>query len=242
MSASPIDVWWFRLDPDAEHPRGPEELLDQEERARFRRFKSAEAARFFAFRRAARRVILSAYLSEDPASLRFVEEAHGKPSVLPVGKLHFSASHTGTTGIVAVASDMPIGVDVEGIQATTPAWLSERILSPCERSDRERTAPSQRAAVALRAWTGKEALVKGFGVGLDLGAFRQATLALDSPPGHWKAARFGAGLTGWGSWHICEVPLDSASLPEVTASVAAPSPRPINLFDATGLLRRHGLT
>jgi phosphopantetheinyl transferase len=217
-------------------------LLDAGERRRYRSFDRPDAAAFFALRRAARRLVLSSYLDIPPDALRFTEGLHGKPAIASTqGELHFSASDTGWTGMIAVGRECPLGLDVEGVRAISDPRLAERILSPDEWQALKLAPTSERNILLLRAWTGKEAMVKGMGLGLDLSAFRQITLALSVPAGTWSSARLGPGLARRGPWQVCEARRDSGPFTGAVVTVAAPTPRAIRVFDAMSLLALHGL-
>lgn len=239
MSAGEIDLWHFRLDGPAPR-RDPLSLLDGAERARYRQFRSAEAARLFALRRAARRAILGDYLAEDPGRLVFEDGPSGRPVLAaPEAGLHFSASDAGAFCVLAVARDSCVGADIEPIRRLNTARLTERVLSPGERMALAGEPPTSRSRLVLRAWTGKEALVKGLGLGLDLAAFRQITLALDAETGTWQPALLGAELARHGPWHVWTTTLKQAG--DVMLSVASPVPARVRIIDAASLLSRRGL-
>lgn len=238
MSGAGIDLWWFRLGEEAEPVDDALGFLDEAERARFRGFGSPAAAAFFAFRRAVRRIVLASYLSIPPESLRFREGSAGKPVLEhPRTELAFSASHSGRTGVVVAAQGMPVGVDLELSRSVRATGLAERILSPAEQGVWQATTPNDAAGLVLRAWTAKEAVVKGMGTGLDLAAFREITVAPGAAPGAWQAVGLGGKLSGESPWRVWAATLPGGGF----VAVAALSPRPVEVIDAAGLLARHGL-
>ena len=242
MSGRGIDLWWFRLGGGAEAERAALSFLDAGERRRLRGLAGAEAARFFAFRRAARRVVLAERLGVAPASLILGEAREGKPGLAgPCAGAAFSASHTGTIGVVAVTGGAPVGVDIEAERPLDAARLADRILSPSERHGCEAAGAGARDALVRRAWTGQEALVKAWGTGLDLAAFRRITLDLAAPAGTWQRAALAGDLVERGEWHVCAATLSGARAQGHLVALAAPEPGPVTVRDAGALLARHGL-
>ena len=240
MSRSHIDLWWFRLDRDGNAWGNTVGLLSPEERVRYRQFDRPDAARSFAIRRTVRRLILCSYLGVPAEDLRFLEEG-GKPVILsPGNELHFSASDTTGMGMIAVSLGAPVGLDIERRRSIRDLRLAMRILSPSERPACDPATPAEWNDLLLRAWTGKEAVVKGMGLGLDLAAFRQITLVPGSEGEAWKAVRLGGSLSDRGSWHVRDMQPECEALAKMMVSVAAPSPRPVRVFEATSLLMRPG--
>jgi 4'-phosphopantetheinyl transferase len=146
-----VDVWLARLGG------APADVLDAGERDRARRFLREEDRRRFIAAHSMLRCVLSRYLGEPPASIRFERAAEGKPYV-PWSRIRFNLSHSGDLAVCAVAEDREVGVDVERIR---PVLYMDRIL--------ERFFPSEQAHDAeafFRLWTRREAWVKATGRGL----------------------------------------------------------------------------
>ena len=114
------------------------------------------------------RDVLAAYLETSPEAIRIVDGAHGKPE-LAGGELHFNLSHSGDVGLVAVAAEREVGVDVERIDSRRDVVaLAERALG-AEGADAVRAAPeADRSAVFHRAWARREAVAKCAGTGLSI--------------------------------------------------------------------------
>ena len=119
--------------------------------------------------RAALRSVLASYLGVDPASLAFERGRHGKPALCG-HDVHFSFSHSGSTALVAVSRDRPVGVDVELVKPGRAVdRIARRRFAPLERASLARLADADRDAAFHRCWTGKEAYAKGLGRGLTMG-------------------------------------------------------------------------
>lgn len=118
--------------------------------------------------------MLAAYLGTSPERIGLTAVCqrcggdHGKPRLrTPVADLALSVSHAGDRVAVAVARDVPVGVDVEpvahGHDVTSVAGLA---LSAAEQETFWRLPASARPAALMRYWTRKEALLKATGDGL----------------------------------------------------------------------------
>ncbi|HSF94607.1 MAG TPA: 4'-phosphopantetheinyl transferase superfamily protein [Thermohalobaculum sp.] len=236
-----MTLWWFRLGSAAEATPALE-LLDADERARFRQLRDPDAARFFAFRRAARRAILASCLGADPASLGFANSPGGKPHLAePPCRIGFNASDSGTLGVVAINPDGPVGVDLELPRALDAARFGERILSPAERMICQTAPPGERMRLILRAWTVKEAVLKGTGTGLDLWALRQIAAPLAARPDAWQAVALSGRMADRGSWQVWTHMLAVGQPQPAVVSLAAPSALPVRVVDARPLLAQFGL-
>lgn len=156
-----IQVWTVHL---AGLPTGGE-LLDDDERARWVRLRTAGLRDRFAAAHWARRRILADRLGADPAGLRFATGRWGKPE-LADHKIFHSLSHSGEVAMVAVSDAGPVGVDVEAIRPDLPAVrLARTFFRPHEA--RGVAASTDPPARYVRLWTRKEAAGKVTGVGLE---------------------------------------------------------------------------
>jgi len=238
VSGAGIHLWWFRQAPGWAREDAALALLDEGELARYRGFASPEAARFFAFRRAVRRLVLAEATGLSPERLEFEDAPEGKPRLSgSLAGFGFSASDSGRMGVVAVCASAPVGADLELAREIDAIRLAARILSPAERLDCLRTPPGRQAELILRAWTAKEALVKAMGLGVDLAVFRQIEVPLAWPSEDWHPARLGAALAAQGSWQVCTRMLPGPAL----ASIAAPVAAEVLAIDAGPLLARNRL-
>jgi phosphopantetheinyl transferase len=151
-----------------------------------KRFSAAELAELNALparrkldrvagRLAAKRALAAHFLGEygweaDPAELAVFNDADGRPTLLmprgaPSPAPSFSISHCAQGGAAAVAAPgRRVGVDIETVIAR-PAEVIAFVSSPGERT----SGPDDPEAQA-RLWTGKEAALKLFGLGLDADA------------------------------------------------------------------------
>jgi 4'-phosphopantetheinyl transferase len=182
-------------------------------------------------------MILARYLGTRPSEVPIRDARSGKPGLPGPPDLLFNASHSGDHGILAVASRFPVGADVERLRPIDAKALGARILSPSELLEFDTAEPDARDAGMFRVWTGKEALVKGIGVGLDLRDLPLISLPVAPAPAVWRAAEFGGRMQVHGRWYVYSL----APSEGYFISLAAPEQAAVKVKDARGLLAAHGL-
>jgi 4'-phosphopantetheinyl transferase len=138
------------------------ETLTDDERERADRFVFARDRERYTVARAELRRLLANHLGAPP---RICYGAHGKPALVG-GGLAFNVSHAHDLGVIAVACDREIGVDVEREREVDIAGLATRYFSPREREELLALPDAERLAAFFRCWTRKEAYVKARGEGL----------------------------------------------------------------------------
>lgn len=215
-----ITLWHLSLDAPPEDAARAVALLDPAERAQHRRFGTAELARAFALRRAARRLILAETLGCPATAVEIETGPRGKPGC---AGLAFSTAHSASRAVVAVAPEGPLGVDIERLRSLDLDRLARRVLAPRERALLESLSEDERGAALIRLWTAKEAVVKAEGTGLDLAAF--ATIEVPALTGDWVPVVAAA------AWQVRTWVSDGFAV-----SVAAPHPTTIDQCDAGALL------
>ncbi|MEV7404398.1 4'-phosphopantetheinyl transferase superfamily protein [Streptomyces sp. NPDC091267] len=151
------------------HQLAPD-ILDAEELRRAGSLIAAADRRCYVASHVALRVLLGAWLKIAPAAVVLRREPcpscggpHGRPAT--DGGVHFSLSHSRGVALLAFA-DVPVGVDVElAPQARTVSDIGYQ-LHPAEIRELAELPEEQRPAAFVRAWTRKEAYLKGKGIGL----------------------------------------------------------------------------
>jgi len=173
LPASAVHVWCVPLDvPDS--GLGPMlDVLPPEERHQAERLRTNELRRRFVVRRAKLRELLARYVGATPQAICFDRGAFGKPALAaPWGdsRLQFSTSHSAGLGLVAVALDLALGIDVERIRPLPDFEdLVRRFFAASENDALRRLPESERLSAFFQAWARKEALLKALGTGLSLG-------------------------------------------------------------------------
>ena len=159
-----VEVWQLRLDCEAPTPWPAWQQLDRLEAERARRFRhSADRVRMV-MTRAALRLLLAQKTERPPRSLRFRNDAAGKPRLVSHPQLAFNVSHAGGFALLAVSETGAIGVDIERCD---PA-LATRSVAAEIMSEREWAEwnPDCAASAFYARWVGKEAVLKALGLGI----------------------------------------------------------------------------
>ncbi len=148
-------------------------LLDDEERNRTGRIRHWETRRNFVLVRSVLRLLLGRWLSCEPNSIRFMLGVKGKPRLEgtePDQGLVFNVSHSGDFGLIALACDTAIGVDVERWRTmSNQDDIAKRCFSPDELAHWDRLPPENQQETFYARWSFKEAFVKATGEGIALG-------------------------------------------------------------------------
>ena len=170
--AGGADVVHVDLTPDPARETAALAWLDEGERSRRDRFRHDGRRRQYTLCRAALRVILCDRLDRGNEELSFAESERGKPHTLLHGvpaPVSSSVSHSGVHGLLAIARDGRLGVDVEERVARRDLdALMEAVLTPEERAEIVAAGAGERIGRFYGIWTIKEALVKALGTGLQL--------------------------------------------------------------------------
>jgi 4'-phosphopantetheinyl transferase len=165
--AGVVEVWAIPLDPpDAERERLVATLEDGE-RARAERM--TRGGREWAVAHGALRTILAGYLDIAPATLRFSRGNAGKPRLVGVRGLEFSFARTDGLAMVAVASDRPVGIDVEHVHDREELDIdvvAREYLPAIDAAAIDAAPPEQRRDAFFQAWARHEARLKLQGKGL----------------------------------------------------------------------------
>ncbi len=160
VTVTPVD-----LAAGADEVARAEAVLSPDELARARRGTPAVHRRRVLLR-AALRTALAAELGTGPDEVPLRTDALGRPRLPAATGLDAGCSAAGALGLVAVGRGCRLGIDVETVAPWTPAVLDEGWLAPAERQALAALPAAGRALAATRAWTRKEAVLKGRGTGL----------------------------------------------------------------------------
>lgn len=163
-----VSIWALSLDLDGAALVEASRLLTPAEQRRADRGTPIVRRRRMALR-AALRVVVGQTVGCRPADVRLAETAAGRPHLaVPWGGVDISCATAGDFGLVAVARNIRIGIDVETVRAWKADVAAEGWLSPSEVELVRELSPDGRAEGATRAWTRKEAVLKAVGCGLAL--------------------------------------------------------------------------
>lgn len=140
-----VHVWRFDLAGAAD-----ESMLGDDERALAARFATRPLRDAYVVAHVAVRALLARYVA---GPIAFTRGARGKPHVAGI---EHNLSHCDDVALLAVASDMAVGVDIERRDAPIDRRAVGRLVR----------APAEAAMDFMRVWCRKESCLKATGVGL----------------------------------------------------------------------------
>jgi 4'-phosphopantetheinyl transferase len=167
-----VVILHVELTPDVGRENRALALLDDEEKQRLQRFLAKGARCEFALCRAALRVALCERLGCSNHQLSFGYLEHGKPFAKVDGErptIGFNVSHSGRHGLIALADNDWLGIDVEE-RVPRPDFdgIGSLVYSPAEQRLLAAASESQKMYLFFRMWSMKEALIKALGAGFSL--------------------------------------------------------------------------
>jgi len=163
-----LHLWRFKYDMTAADLNSLREILDIEEIARAERLLDRQKKCQFIVARGYLRVILGEYLQINPNQVQFQYNDYGKPSLAGshYSFLSFNLSHSGHWTLIAVATNNPVGVDLEHIDpAINFSQLSHNYFNQQEKLNLDQYPQSRQRRGFYRLWTQKEAMLKFLGKG-----------------------------------------------------------------------------
>ena len=162
------------LAPNPEREWAALACLDEGELFRWSRFEYSGPRRQFVLSRAALRAVLCRELTCRNDELAFGVSPHGKPFARVRDRradISFSLSHGGRHGLIALAPEGRLGVDIEErVERRRLDLLIEAALGAEEAADLASVRGSKRLHLFFKLWTMKEALMKAQGLGIQLDA------------------------------------------------------------------------
>lgn len=203
-------------------------VLSPDERRRAARFVFARDRRRFVVTRACLRVLLGRCCDVRPAAIRFAYGQQGKPSLASgaaVPAVHFSVSHSEDLALIALARDVPLGVDLEAVRPVPDLLdIASRYFTAAEADTIATVPPDERGLAFFLCWTRKEAFSKALGEGLSLALDRYRVACRPGDPARILEIDGSAAEAAW--W--CVVDLQPAP-GFVGAVVVRAAPRPLDL-------------
>lgn len=181
LSPGVVHVWRIHLEDSPGQAALYRANLSEDERTRAERYRVPHHQYLFISTRGILRKLLSHYVGEPAANLRFANNLQGKPSLLEPSSrsLQFNVSHTSGMALLAFTVDYAVGIDVEQIDRTVSDHdIATRYFSPQESAYLATLSPDRRTQEFLTYWTCKEAYLKMQGIGLS-GGLAQCEIAFD---------------------------------------------------------------
>ena len=165
-----VDVWCLPLDLPADRIEELLASLADDERERAARYQFDRHRRRFVACRGQVRGILAGYVNDRPAALRFQSGPRGKPALgapWSDSSIHFNASNSEEVGLLAVALDRELGVDVELVREPRDfEGLAAQFFARGEVEQLRLLPENRRIEAFFNCWTRKEAVLKAVGTGL----------------------------------------------------------------------------
>jgi 4'-phosphopantetheinyl transferase len=122
--------------------------------------------------RSALRRLLGNYLEFTSQDLEIAYSHYGKPCLVNLDihkKINFNISHADKLGLIAIAMDRQVGVDLELVrQEDSIEAISQRFFTPEESKQIMSLPASLQPEAFFTCWTRKEAFIKARGEGLSI--------------------------------------------------------------------------
>jgi 4'-phosphopantetheinyl transferase len=155
-----VHLWRVNLDQFA----GLGEILSRDELERAARFRFDRDRIRYVAGRSALRFLLGGYLKRNPGDLVFSYGPAGKPSL---SEISFNLAHSGAHGLIGVAAEKLIGVDIEEVRALPDLDdVARTVFAPGELVRWRGLDSRDRVSAFYRIWTRKEAYLKAMGEGI----------------------------------------------------------------------------
>ncbi len=164
-----VEVWQVSLATNSDCVSRCYQLLGADEQTRAQRFHSKPARRQFILTRGYLRVLLGSHLRTAPQRLKFSYSEFGKPELRSEDNqpgIQFNVSHSQDVSLVAIATDRPIGVDIEYMRAGVHFSKLSQFLSPHEQNSIRAMPMECQREELFKCWVRKEAYLKARGDGL----------------------------------------------------------------------------
>lgn len=213
LAAQQVHVYGATLDLDEARLSRMAHLLSDDEAARAARFCFEGDRRRFTAARGLLRTILARYVGAAPQDLHFVYGPHGKPALHhSTTDVRFNVSHSCGIALFAVARDINVGIDVEGVRDIDAEALASRYFSAAESRALLAVSQADQLLAFFNCWTRKEAYLKALGDGLG-----RPLDSFDVSPAPGAPARLlwtedAAGASGWSIRALTPAPHFAAAL------------------------------
>lgn len=166
-----VHVWRATLARPAPALEQAYALLAEDERRRADRFHAAGHRNRFVAAHGLLRTVLARYVEVNPQQIKFSYGPYGKPSLEGAEHcIEFNMAHSGNVALVALAHNMPLGVDVEQVREDIDVLkVGRSAFSETEYNALCALPEAERLSAFYACWSRKEAYIKALGTGVSLG-------------------------------------------------------------------------
>lgn len=172
IDGSSVHIWRIPLGLPAGLQARFAGCLSADEQARAQRFRFEVHRERFIAAHVGLRDILARYLSLAPGEIQFRVSQFGKPFLVDEQfsrGLTFNLSHSHELGLVAIATQRAVGIDIEHLRADlVEEQVARRFFSQHEVEAYLSLPPEIRKEAFFNCWTRKEAYIKAIGEGLSM--------------------------------------------------------------------------
>jgi 4'-phosphopantetheinyl transferase len=159
---------------ELQQPAGPTQadawlpLLADAERANWRGIRQKERQWQYLQGCVLLRLVLGAYVDDDPRALAFTHDRCGRPALAGHGGLHFSLAHCASHVALAIGSDPVLGVDVQTVAPVRRGYMriAHRFFHQADLAQLLDCPEERRHGRFLELWTLKEAYLQALGPGM----------------------------------------------------------------------------
>lgn len=169
-----VDIWVTVVGDvsDADLAAQLDQVLTDDERAKYGTFVFEKDRRRYLVTRSLARYVLSRYAPVRPAAWRFCTTDFGRPLIVApepaVADLVFNISHSDQVVLLGLTRACRLGIDVEDLRRNVPLDLAGSFFSAGEVRQLGALPPAAQPRRFLEFWTLKESYIKAHGKGLSL--------------------------------------------------------------------------
>lgn len=182
LASGEVHLWLAKITAPAAQYEHDWPLLSADEKQRAKRLVQVESQQKFVMTRGILRQLLANYLNLPANEIGFDYGAKGKPSVCAkqnAAHLAFNVSDSGDYALFAFTLSGNVGVDIEKINPKLNFFeIATRYFSNTECEALQKLPQALQNQAFFQAWTAKEAILKGLGLGLSVG-LDQFSVTLD---------------------------------------------------------------
>lgn len=204
--------------------------LSIEELQTARRFHFQELQSDYIIAHGLLRHVLGNYLSVYPNKVIFGKDINGKPLIINTD-IQFNLSHSQSHILIGISPKNPIGVDIEHIQPGIDfKSIASIYYTASEKDFIFRKNSFQQLKAFYEIWVGKEAVLKGIGVGLSvpLDSFSAIPKEKNTMLTHCSALC----PESLADWRVCQIRINNQPVAAALAMMGIPSLHLSTNFDS----------